>query len=285
MSVRERTMLFGEGKSLVGVFTEPEGGTVPGRPALVLLNAGVLHRVGPNRLHVRLARSLAEAGLSTLRFDQSGLGDSPPRPSGLPFVRAMVDEVRQAMDALATTRGITSFVLGGICSGADNSLRAAAEDERVVGALLIEAYTVPSRAFTAYSYRHKLFSPRSWWRLLRGQSELVSSTRPRATTSAGDPTPPHVPAAVESVLPSPEALVTSVRRLVDRGVRLCLVYAETSSAYFNYRVLLRRPLRRARPGQVRVEVLDRTDHAFTPLDVQQRFVDAISDWCSGLPGA
>jgi pimeloyl-ACP methyl ester carboxylesterase len=283
-------MLFGEAKSLVGVVTEPEGDATS-RPAVLFLNAGVLHRVGPNRVHVRLARTLAEVGFPSLRFDLSGLGDSRPRRTHTSYVRAMVDETRQAMDVLAKTRGVRSFVLAGICSGADNALRAALEDERVCGAILIEVYTVPSRGFTVYSYRGKLLSPRSWWRLLRGRSELLTSRRPPTEPAATRPdrppeetvSPPAEPPLIESVLPSRSELVASVRRLVDRGTRLCLVYAATSPAYFNYRVLLRRPLRRARRDQVRLEVLHRTDHVFTPLDVQQRLVDVIRDWCLALP--
>jgi len=290
MPVRERAMLFGDAKSLVGVVTDPEGDATS-HPAVLFLNAGVLHRVGPNRVHVRLARTLAQAGLLSLRFDQSGLGDSRPRRSRTYYVRAMVDETRQAMDVLASTRGVTSFVLAGICSGADNALRATVEDERVCGAILIEPYTVPSRGFAMYSYRGKLLRPRSWWRLLRGRSELLSSVRPPPPPAATPPvrppaeaeSPPVEASAIESVLPSRGELVASARRLVDRGTRLCFVYAATSPAYFNYRMLLRRTLGRARRGQVRVEVLHRTDHVFTPLDVQQRLIGVVRDWCVDLP--
>jgi hypothetical protein len=278
--LRERTLLFGDSKSLVGVLTEPAEGGVADRPAVVFLNAGILHRVGPNRLHVRLARVLAEEGLASLRFDHSGIGDSRPRGGGISFARAACDETRQAMDLLAASCGARSFVLAGICSGADNALRAASQDQRVAGAVLIEAYTVPGRGFLVYSYRDKILSLRSWWRLLRGKSELLNEVAPARPETRAEP-PPEEPRP-ETVLPSRAALVADVGRLVERGVRLCLVYAETSPAYYNYRVLLRRPLRRARPGQVRVEVLRDTDHVFTPLDVQERLVEAIRQFCLGV---
>ena len=78
---RELTVLMGRHKSLVGIFTESsQSPAVTAPPTVVLLNAGIVHRVGPNRMHVLLARALAAAGISSLRFDMSGIGDSPSRP-------------------------------------------------------------------------------------------------------------------------------------------------------------------------------------------------------------
>ena len=60
----EEPLQFGEGGRLFGILTLP--GMPPRRaqelPVFVFLNAGLLHRVGPHRLHVRLAGS-AKDGL------------------------------------------------------------------------------------------------------------------------------------------------------------------------------------------------------------------------------
>ena len=42
--MKERTLLFGDAKSLVGIITEPSQ-SIPGRPAVILLNAGILHNL------------------------------------------------------------------------------------------------------------------------------------------------------------------------------------------------------------------------------------------------
>jgi len=84
--MREEAVLFGKTRSLVGIITDPH--TVVNahnHPAIVLLNAGVLHRVGPNRLYVKIARKLASAGFVVLRFDLSGIGDSKARRDNLPL--------------------------------------------------------------------------------------------------------------------------------------------------------------------------------------------------------
>src|SRR5262249_27402146 len=84
-SVRETPLFLpvaGEGsRSLFGIHTEPLDPPRGKRSPMVLfLNAGAVHRVGPNRMYVDLARSWAEHGLTSLRLDLSGLGDSPPAP-------------------------------------------------------------------------------------------------------------------------------------------------------------------------------------------------------------
>ena len=80
--MREHAFLFGEGGGLVGVLTDPPG-LAPsrgagGRLGAILLNAGVIHRVGPSRLYVYRARGLAAAGgRRTLHHSASGQPGPP----------------------------------------------------------------------------------------------------------------------------------------------------------------------------------------------------------------
>ena len=65
--MKEEAVLFGSRESLAGVITEPSAaGWGKALPGFVFLNAGMTHRIGPNRLYVRLARDLA-AGRSSRR--------------------------------------------------------------------------------------------------------------------------------------------------------------------------------------------------------------------------
>src|SRR5437867_887582 len=116
----ERVVQFGDGNSLVGVLSEPAAGMKPGsRPAVILLNAGTLHRVGPHRVYVRIARVLASEGFPVLRFDLSGLGDSAPRRDNVPYRESTLRETRDAMDCLAGQGVGRQFLLMGFCEGAD----------------------------------------------------------------------------------------------------------------------------------------------------------------------
>src|ERR1044072_1198890 len=50
------------------------------RPTIVFFNAGMIHRIGPNRIHVKLARKLSNEGYDVFRFDLGGQGDSIALP-------------------------------------------------------------------------------------------------------------------------------------------------------------------------------------------------------------
>jgi hypothetical protein len=291
--VKERALLFGRTKSLTGVITEPASPPDPARPAVVFLDAGVLHHVGPNRVHVRLARELAGEGFLSMRFDFSGLGDSRPRRDAVPFAESVVAETRQAMDVLAA-RGVRSFLLFGICSGADAALRVALQDPRVAGAALVEPYLVAGPGYLLYAYRRQLLNPLSWLRLLRGRSELWAALSARRPPQ-GEPPPGRgrpeggapAPAADEApeILPSRPEIARQVRSLADRGVGLCFVYSREGPAYHNWLVLLRREVRGALArGTARVTAIAQTDHVFTPRAAQDRLVATVCDWVRNVAG-
>jgi len=159
----------------------------------------------------------------------------------------------------------------------------------VTGVALIEPYAIPGPAFPLYQYRRQIFDPRSWWRLLRGRSEILAGLRAHEAQPAAPEPPAGTPAALapapdfDSIVPSRAEFVRRVKGIVDRGAGVCFVYSSESPAYFNYLVLLRRPLRRPRAERrVRVQVIEQTDHVFTPLAVQDVLVDTIRDWAVGL---
>lgn len=281
--MKERALAFGDGRALVGVLTEPAVPAPADRPAVVFLNAGVLHRIGPNRIHVRLARELARRGFASLRFDYSGLGDSGPRKGRASFHEAVAAEVKQALDVLAA-RGARRFVLAGICSGADDALRVATTEERIAGAVLIEPMARPGPGYLLYSYRRKLLNPLAWWRLLRGRSEIVETLRQRRRVPAPPATeetkaaPPEV-VNVGAAPPSADTFVEQVTAALDRGTWLGFVYCSESPAYVNYRTLLRRRLRRTlAKGGAALQVIRDTDHVFTPLAAQDVLIRTAADW-------
>jgi pimeloyl-ACP methyl ester carboxylesterase len=178
----EEVVRFGEGGRLFGLLAGPTTGPGAGRPAVVFLNTGANHQVGPNRMYVGFARALAARGVTALRFDLSGIGDSPAAPGGLDndlYSARSLDDVRRALDFLAA-RGHPGAVLVGLCSGAYTAFHVAA-DERVRGLVLINQQTFhwkrgdslaivmrDSVKSSAY-YRKAILDPATWGRLLRAE--------------------------------------------------------------------------------------------------------------------
>ena len=277
--MRENALLFGEDKSLVGVLTDPATDATPRKQGVVILNAGVLHRVGPNRMHVLLARSLAAVGFPVLRFDFSGIGDSARRSGNEPFSRTVTREATEALDLLTRSHGVSEFLVLGICSGADHGLQVARQDSRVVGAALIDGYNLPSLLLLLHFYRGKLLNPRSWVRFLVGRSLTWGLLR--TLTVDGGAARASL-AEAEAVLPSRAEFVSQTLSLAERA-KLLLVYTGQSPAHYNYRTLLQRKLARSPfSHHVRVKLMNDSDHVFTLGRNQSRLVDLVRTWAEDV---
>jgi len=141
-AIRETPFEFTyNGEILSGVLTEPLS-MAEADLCVVLLNAGAVRRIGPQRMWVEAARRWAAIGVPTLRFDVLGIGDSggdePAYARGGSFQRPeFAGQVHAAFDELAR-RGLPNrFLVGGMCSGAYWGLHSALADERVRGLLLV----------------------------------------------------------------------------------------------------------------------------------------------------
>ena len=102
--MNEIPLVFGADRHLVGILTLPSQGD-PRPIAFLLINAGVIHRVGPHRINVKLARHLAGLGFASLRFDLSGQGDSRNALSAgtIGHAQQSIADLRAAMDHLTRT--------------------------------------------------------------------------------------------------------------------------------------------------------------------------------------
>ena len=78
----ELAVMFGRSGTLLGILTRPLPHVRKRLPAIVVLNTGIAHRVGHNRMYVTLARELASRGHTVFRFDLSGIGAPAPAVTG-----------------------------------------------------------------------------------------------------------------------------------------------------------------------------------------------------------
>ncbi|MCG8670698.1 MAG: hypothetical protein MI867_14895 [Pseudomonadales bacterium] len=163
--MEESAVKFGKSVKLVGVVTKPDN-VSDGTTAMILFNSGVRHHVGCCRMSVRMARAVAEQGIPSLRFDLSGVGDSPLRNDGMQYQESSIEEAKQAMDYLSRTMGIEKFVLYGLCSGAHLGFKLAQQDPRIVGLIQVDGYLYRTTKFYIRHYLPRLFDLGVWTRIL-----------------------------------------------------------------------------------------------------------------------
>jgi dienelactone hydrolase len=151
--VKESCLQFGPDRRLAGVVTEPSGAPQRG---LILINAGLVPKFGPYRLYTQLARRVAEGGVVTLRFDLGGVGDSLQEASARPLAARTNLEIRAAIDQLCERHALKDVALGGLCSGAEDAFRSAAEDERVTRVVLMDPFAYRTRGWGVRHVAHRV---------------------------------------------------------------------------------------------------------------------------------
>lgn len=271
--MNEQAILFGSAKSLVGIITSPSPGASNGKlPNVILLNAGLLHRVGPNRTYVKLVRQLSGLGVTGLRFDLSGIGDSPAATDGLTEPETRLRDMREAMDMMAARTGENRFILGGLCSGAVSAFVAARKDPRVVGMILIDAF--PYRTFGYYLRRFssRFFRAQSWINLLVGRHPFTRWIRGRGNGEDDQFANAFPPTAEVEVM---------YRELIDRGVHSLVIYPGDGT--FNDERQLAEMFPSIAPDpHVTLEYLADANHTFVILEHQENLIRCIERWVASV---
>lgn len=274
--VRENVYTVGPGKSLVAAVTEPVLGTKNALPIIVILNTGIIHRVGHQRKFVILARELAERGYSVVRFDFGGIGDSERRADHLPALEGCLDDIRVILDWLETSRGHRRAILLGLCSGADHAIIYAGSDPRVVGAGLLDPMIPPTRRFYLHYILHRLTRPRSWLSFITGNGRLFTTLRTwLVKPKSGD---------IVAVRPEDERVRQFLKdvyaRAVENNVQLLSVLtgaSDTRQASYREQILDAFPELNLRP-LLRAEFFEDSDHLFLFEHDRKRLNAIIIDW-------
>lgn len=276
----ERVVWFGPDRALLGIVSRPEHPR-PATPTVILLNAGLLHRVGPNRMNVELARRLGAAGFAALRFDTSGVGDSELIGGGTLDIERSRQDVVAAMDAMGSLYGAEEFVLLGLCTGAFNAFRAALVDPRVAGCILLDGYSYPTLRSKFHHYRRQILRSEKWASWLQRRfrwGELPESVSDDLIVFENE------------VVPK-DRFGRELATLLDRDTGLLLVYTGLGPLAFNYA----RQMHDAFPeldldGKATVRYYPNADHTFRlPGNREQLFADIeawlIGRFAAGQPGA
>lgn len=278
--MNELAVCFGTSASLIGVYSEPAIPAEEDVPTVLVLTAGLVHRSGPFRLHVEVARRLAELGYPCFRFDQAGIGDSAPRSDDLPDQDGAAKDIQIAMDYLQSRLGTKRFVFFGLCSGADNSHFVAVRDRRVAGFMVLDAFAYPTLGYYLRRYARFARNPRHVYR--SGISKIRARRHCPETTrrEIGDPKNACETAAriIEREFPPRDKVGTEIQTLVDRGLQALYVYTG-GYTWYNYpgQFFDNFPNVRRNP-RIEVEYFSQADHTYFLVDDRQRLIDRVEKW-------
>ena len=175
-------------RRLFGVLVDRRGAAARA-PGLLLLNAGAIHHVGPNRLYVTLARRWAARGHAVAAHSTSSGHRRQPRrapASGERRLRAERAERRhRALAYLRRQPGVDRRPCVGLCSGGYNAFKARSPAPRSTAVVLINPLTFfskrghvaglrprpPQRRDVRSATRGTCFSPQAWKKMLPRRRE------------------------------------------------------------------------------------------------------------------
>jgi len=183
-SAVERPVTFGQG--LRGVLCTPANVEPQSDLAVIFANTGGDPRSGIGGFSTAAARALALDGVSSLRFDFSGVGDSSTIDGSL---RSHVYETPRGPDLgaaveLLARHGAGRVIVGGVCSGGYHALHAALDNPRLAGVFAINTVVLVWREGASLSvgegdrgrstraYLERLGEASTWRRLFEGRLDL-----------------------------------------------------------------------------------------------------------------
>lgn len=273
---------------LRGIVTRPQDGAP--RRALILLNAGGIGHIGPNRLSVEFARELATRGYLVLRVDQSGIGDSDTRKDGVEntvYSEQAVDDVGVAVAWVRRT-GVSNIAVAGLCSGAYHALKAAQAAQPIDIVVAINPLTFDYKPgmpldFAAFRvtadaarYNSSMRSTQSWRKLLRGQVDVRRVVRVLAHR-AGSLLGRHAKDIARRLhVPLPNDFGSALIAMARRGVTVHFLFAaaDPGNTMLNEQggTAVRRLIE---DGRLTIGVIDGPDHTFTPRWSHRALLDAL----------
>jgi alpha/beta superfamily hydrolase len=291
-TVREAPVRLGPDDSLAGILAVPVRHN-PASPVILIASTGGNPRFGNSRGTIALARWFAEQGVASLRMDGHGIGDATPATGehAMPYSKQGDRDVDAGVDFLAA-RFTGPIIVLGMCSGAYHAFRAALDDKRINGLMLVNlqkfvwtgdaSLSVVQRTTfrTTSFYLRNITKPDVWRRLFRGQVNVSGIAGALASRAVR-----HVAAAAEPAMAAVrgESSVGMVRRqlaeLAERSVQILYVLSgndpglDEISEYFGLRGWR---LRRTRTVMFRT--LRDADHTLSAHWARQRLRQAMATY-------
>jgi pimeloyl-ACP methyl ester carboxylesterase len=272
----EQAVLLGESRSLVGIVTRPRASYRSDAPAIVILNTGIVHRVGHHRMYVTLSRMLAKTGRMVVRFDFSGIGDSKPRKNRLPALMASLAEIKEVLDSVQNSHQVSQVILVGLCSGADHAVLYAHTDPRVVGLVLMDPTMPPTARYYFHYLKQRLRNLRNWVSLLSGRSGLLRLMSAHLLSNVRPPSDLK-DLNLQNLQFSPY-LGKCYRAAAARNIKMLSVFTSVSARHTYEKQILDAFPGAASHSALRLEFFRHSDHLFSAETERRRLYRVITDW-------
>lgn len=285
----ETPVQFGERGRLFGVVCEPFG--QPRGATVVFLNSAYDRHSGWGRLTARMARDLAREGITSLRFDGANIADSPPLP-GVPqqvlYEEAQNIDVIEAVDFMQS-HGKGPVIAAGRCSGAFVAFSSALADERIRGAIVVNADcfrwkkgrlvedSLDHKPRSFGEYRERMLNRGTFTRILKGEVDL-----PSAAINIGKAVGKRIGVRTARLFRSHNEFGRSVYAAFDtlkaQKTKVALLYSENDAGldHFNYYFDVSGRGLKAYPN-VSFAIMPNADHNLSPEHARKIYLDKVRE--------
>lgn len=292
--VREHAFFFGPDRRLFGILTEPPK-RQPVHTAIIVLNTGCEHHVGPHRMYVPLARDWAALGHAVLRFDLGGIGESRA-PDGaddyVAYPSHALTDIRAAITEVRSRCGAGRVMLMGICAGGWHAFQAARDGLPVDGILAVNAplYFTEGPGYDPQEmqderelrrYTHSLTNLDKWKKALQGRA------------SVGTFAWVSVVGVWRSIRSNLVALGLRLKRdgleadlhdIMARGIPACFAFSESDLTLGYFELRAKGSIRQS-GGRIEWAVINDADHTFRPLRAQVALRNLVGEYLARWRGA
>lgn len=290
--VVESAATFGDDR-LFGVLCERRDGRC--ETGVILVNAGSVHTVGPGRAHVELAREWAARGISVLRMDIGGVGDSDARFGAVdnhPYPGHAVEDISSAVRWMKDRAQVSRVIVAGLCSGAHASFHAGLTVDGLAGIMVINPivfYWNPACALDVSAWMNYTESRRysqaarevaSWVKLVRGQVNVRHAVRVayRRLRELSGAKATSLWQRLGGNGKDSQNVAADLARITARGVDVLLVFSEGDPGLDFVKRRYARSLRllEHRSSSFALRVIPDADHTFTRRAARRRLAGLLS---------
>lgn len=275
---RESAVVFEcNGDQLVGVVAAPRA---PQSVGVIIIVGGPQYRAGSHRQFTLLARRMAEAGFTVLRFDYRGMGDSS---GGARTFEHVESDIRAAIDTLiAACPTVRTVALWGLCDAASAAIMYAPTDARVAALVLANPWARGEETYARTQLKHyylrRVLSTDFWRKVFSGRFDLpqaggdLRENISRATAAAG----------------TENYRVRMMRAMKEFKGRTLLVLAthDLTGQEFQHYVASRSEYReRWERSNVQRKEVAGADHTFSRAPWQRQLEELSAEWLESLSRA